>query len=278
LYKSKINVDGSLGKPINLGPDINSAFDDFGFYIDAQTQKGFVSSNRQGGHGGDDIYLFVEKPCVQLVDGLVLDQDTQEGIEGVSFVVYDANHQELSVVQGDAQGFYTINLPCGQRYRIRASKSGYLTQEFVVDTDRKVQQRFNITLEASNTKIETGDDLFKKLKLSPIYFDFGKSEIRRDAQIELMKIAEVMKQYPELKLAIRSHTDSRGNDAYNMQLSDRRAKSTMQWMIRQGIDASRLTAKGYGESQLLNGCSNGVRCSDQEHQLNRRSEFIIVNK
>ncbi|WP_413514184.1 OmpA family protein, partial [Myroides odoratus] len=190
--------------------DINSTFDDFGFYIDAQTKKGFVSSNREGGHGGDDIYLFVEKPCVQLIDGLVLDQDSQEGIEGVSFIVYDANHKQINTVQADAQGFYSISLPCGHTYRIRASKDGYLTQEFVVDTDRKIQKRFNIELEVANTKIETGDDLFKKLKLSPIYFDFDKSEIRADAQIELMKVVEVMLQYPELKLAIRSHTDSRG--------------------------------------------------------------------
>ncbi|WP_413513225.1 OmpA family protein [Myroides odoratus] len=279
LYKSKINSDGSLGIAINLGPDINSRFDDFGFYLDDATQKGFFTSNRVSGQGGDDIYLFVEKPCIQIIDGLISDKDSQFAISKVEIIVFDRMQQQIDVVYADNQGYYRSNkLLCGQKYRIRVSKEGYLTQEFVVETDRKAQIRIDIELESANTKIETGDDLFKKLKLSPIYFDFDKSEIRADAQIELMKVVEVMLQYPELKLAIRSHTDSRGNDAYNLRLSERRAQSTVQWMIRQGIDASRLTGKGYGESQLLNACSNGVRCTDQEHQVNRRSEFIIVNK
>ncbi|WP_413513589.1 OmpA family protein [Myroides odoratus] len=278
LYKSKINVDGILGVAINLGPDINSAFDDFGLYIDAQTKKGFITSNREGGHGGDDVYLFVEKPCIQLIDGLVLDQDTQKSLDGVEIIVYDVNHQQIDVVHADIQGFYSISLPCGYNYRIRVSNEGYFTQEFIVDTDRKTQQRFNIKLEADGTRIESGDDLFKKLKLAPIYFDFDKSDIRGDAQIELMKVVEVMLQYPELKIDVRSHTDSRGNDAYNKLLSERRAQSTIQWMTSKGIEANRLTGKGYGESQLLNTCSNGVPCSDEAHQFNRRSEFIIVNK
>jgi len=116
-----------------------------------------------------------------------------------------------------------------------------------------------------------------KLTGTPIYFDFDQSTIRRDAQIELMKVVEVMLQHPTLQVDVRSHTDSRGNDAYNMKLSDRRAQATINWMISQGIEASRLSGKGYGESQLLNKCSNGVQCSDAEHQLNRRSEFIILN-
>lgn len=279
LYKSKINLDGSLGVATNLGPDINSSVDDFGFFIDAQTKKGFFTSNRKGAEGGDDIYLFVEKACVQILNGIVSDKETQEILEGVSLVLSDRMQKEVGKVESNEEGFYSVNniLNCGFRYRIKASKEGYLTQEFVVDATRKAQQRLNIALEPDGTKIETGDDLFAKLKLEPIYFDFDKSDIRRDAQIELMKVVTVMLEYPELKIDVRSHTDSRGNDAYNMLLSERRAQSTIQWMMSQGIEANRLTGKGYGETQLLNACSNGIPCTDEAHQLNRRSEFIILN-
>lgn len=105
----------------------------------------------------------------------------------------------------------------------------------------------------------------------------NKSDIRPDAAVELAKIVEVMKEYPKMKIDIRSHTDSRASDAYNLALSDRRAKSTLEWIVKQGIERKRLTAKGYGETRLVNGCSNGVPCTEEEHQANRRSEFIIVS-
>lgn len=278
LFKAKINRDGKIGVPINLGPDINTGFDDFGIYIDAATKKGFFSSNTEGGQGGDDIYLFVETPCYQIVDGVILDEETQSGLGGVEIVYYDATQKPIGQVLTDEQGYYKIDqLDCGNQYRIRVVHEGYFTREFTVDTTRELHQRHNLALEPDGTKIKKGDDLFKKLKLNPIYFDFDKSNIRPDAQIELMKIVEVLLQYPDIKLNVHTHTDSRGNDAYNLRLSERRAQSTIQWMINRGIDAHRLEGKGFGETQLINNCSNGVRCSEAEHQANRRSEFIISN-
>ena len=125
--------------------------------------------------------------------------------------------------------------------------------------------------------IDKDVDLAKVLNIKEIYFDFDKSDIRPDAAVELAKIVEVMRENPKMKIDIRSHTDSRGDDSYNLRLSDRRAKATLEWMVKQGIERKRLTAKGYGETQLVNGCSNGVPCTDEEHQANRRSEFIIVS-
>ncbi|HLV45648.1 MAG TPA: OmpA family protein, partial [Flavobacterium sp.] len=100
--------------------------------------------------------------------------------------------------------------------------------------------------------------------------------IRPDAAEELTKILAVLEEYPSMKIDIRSHTDSRASHAYNDRLSERRAQSTRQWLIDQGIEATRLTAKGYGERQLINDCSDGVNCSEEEHQANRRSEFIVM--
>ena len=124
--------------------------------------------------------------------------------------------------------------------------------------------------------IDKDVDLAKVLNIKEIYFDLDKSDIRPDAAVELAKIVEVMRENPKMKIDIRSHTDSRGADSYNLKLSDRRAKATLEWIVKQGIDRKRLKAKGYGETRLVNGCSNGVPCTEEEHQENRRSEFIVV--
>ena len=121
------------------------------------------------------------------------------------------------------------------------------------------------------------NDLGCRLSLQPIYFDFDRYNIRPDAEIELAKILAAMREYPELVIHIESHTDSRGNDSYNEALSEKRAQATLNWLVKKGIDRNRLSAKGYGENRLVNECSNGVKCTEEEHQLNRRSMFIIQN-
>ena len=125
--------------------------------------------------------------------------------------------------------------------------------------------------------VSNGDDLAKTFGIKMIYFDLDKSNIRPDAAFELEKIVDVMKQNPTMKIDVRSHTDSRASKKYNDLLSEKRAKSTREWMISNGIEAERISAKGFGESQLINKCSDGEKCSEQEHQQNRRSEFIILS-
>lgn len=277
LFKAKINSDGSIGVPFNLGPDINSSSDDFALYIDSALHKGFISSNRKGGQGGDDIYMFVEQPCVQNLKGTIYNQDTKELIEKAEIVVFDKTQKTVGEWRSGTQGEYQIDkMLCGHDYRMRISKEGYFTKEIVVKTDRIKSREINIELEPNKVEIQEGDDLFSKLRLNPIYFSFDQHSIPPSAEIELAKVVETMKQHPSLNVAIRSHTDSKGNTKYNHKLSERRAQETMKWIIDRGIDPRRLTAKGYGESQPINHCRKGVRCTDEEHQLNRRSEFIIV--
>jgi len=278
IFVSKLYPNGSFGPVVNLGTPINSSLDDFGFYLDPKQGKGFVSSNRTGGKGSDDIYFLAEKPCKQSIEGTVYDKDTNERLVNARVVISDGLYQKLDTLYTNSKGYYiTTLLDCGNKYRIKAEKELYNTVEVAFNINREPGVKtVNIGLEKTEKPLEVNDDLFKKLQLQPIYFDFDKSNIRRDASIELMKVVEVMKEYPTMKIDVRSHTDSRGNDAYNMSLSDRRVKSTIKWMIEQGIDPSRLNGRGYGESQLLNKCSNGVPCTAEEHQLNRRSEFIIT--
>ena len=134
-----------------------------------------------------------------------------------------------------------------------------------------------MVLERRIKPIAVGTDLAKTLDIPLIYFDLDKSFIRKDAAYELAKVLEVMKQYPEMKIEVRSHTDSRQTTKYNKILSDKRAKSTVDWLVKNGINSVRLIGNGFGESQLVNHCAEGVKCSEEEHQANRRSEFIIVS-
>ena len=126
-------------------------------------------------------------------------------------------------------------------------------------------------------EIAVGNDLAKILNIGNIYFDYNKANIRKDAAEQLAKIVKVMQEHPTMTVDVRLHTDSRGSDKYNLALSQRRAKSTIKWITSHGIKKNRITGKGYGETQLVNECSNGVPCTEEQHQANRRSEFIIIS-
>ena len=119
----------------------------------------------------------------------------------------------------------------------------------------------------------------KEIRLENIYYDFNKANIRLDAAIELDKLIKILRDNPTIWIDLGSHTDSRGNDAYNMALSQRRADAAVKYIVTVGgIDKNRITAKGYGETRLINGCSNGVSCTVDQHQLNRRTEFTITKQ
>lgn len=281
LFVAKLTDDGQVGPVRNMGTPFNSPFDDFSFYLDPQENKGFISSNRAGGSGGDDIYSFIEKICQTTLEGIVFDSETKNVLNQAKITIYDNEYHVIATQVSNDKGEYKIpDLLCHKKYRIKAEAAQYNTSEEVLVLEAKHQERskHNIGLVPIQETKNPTDDLFKSLKLNPIYFDFDQSAIRPDAQIELMKIVEVMKAHPTLKVEVRAHTDSRGKDAYNLSLSNRRAKATVRWIINQGIEAQRISGKGYGETQLLNSCSNGVPCSTKEHQVNRRSEFIILNR
>ena len=125
-------------------------------------------------------------------------------------------------------------------------------------------------------KIDKGVDIANVIKFNQIYFDLDKSDIRKDAKVELEKIVEVLKTYPKIKIEIGSHTDARQDKNYNINLSQKRAESTLNYLVEKGINKDRLTAKGYGESKLVNKCADGVKCTEAEHQYNRRSTFVVV--
>ena len=283
IFAAKFNADGSTSKPVNIGMPGNSADDDFCFVFNSDSKIGFLTSNRPGGKGKDDIYSFREdKPllfsCQKNIKGIVKDAKTKAVIADAKVILSDKVMKEVSTDQSKTDGTFTFEkVNCNDsHYYLRGEKEKYETAEVNV-TVGKDEVVYEILLNPRQVAIEKGMDLAKVFEIKEIKFDYNKANIRPDAEVELTKIVEVMREYPKMKIDIRSHTDSRGADSYNLKLSDRRAKATLEWIVKQGIERKRLTAKGYGETQLVNGCSNGVPCTDEEHQANRRSEFIIVS-
>ncbi|MDD5149215.1 MAG: OmpA family protein [Flavobacterium sp.] len=281
IFVSKIEKDNGFKEIQNVGAPVNGPQDDFAFIIDSKSRNGFFTSNRDGGKGFDDIYRFTETlklGCNQELTGIITDQDTGEVLTDYKVSLFDENFQLVKeyIVQG--KGLYSFDVECGKNYYVRAQKLDFETNENNVTTGKSTGKTYlNLSLERRIKPIGVGTDLAKTVNIPIIYFDLDKWNIRPDAAFQLEKVAEVMKQFPAMKIDVRSHTDSRQTAQYNLNLSNKRAKSTMQWLVKKGIDASRLTSKGYGETQLVNGCSDGVNCTGEEHQANRRSEFIIMS-
>ena len=282
IFAAKFNADGSTSKPVNIGMPGNSADDDFCFVFNSDSKIGFLTSNRSGGKGKDDIYSFHEdKPllfsCQKNIKGIVKDAKTKAIIANAKVILSDKVMKEVGKDQSKTDGTFTFEkVNCNDsHYYLRGEKEKYETAEVNV-TVGKDEVVYEILLNPREVAIKKGMDLAKVFEIKEIKFDYNKADIRPDAAVELTKIVEVMREYPKMKIDIRSHTDSRGADSYNLKLSDRRAKATLEWIVKQGIDRKRLKAKGYGETRLVNGCSNGVPCTEEEHQENRRSEFIVV--
>ncbi|MTH14565.1 OmpA family protein [Flavobacterium sp. LC2016-01] len=283
VYESNLLADGTFSAPVNLGAPINSNKDDFSFIIDNADTYGYVSSNRAGGKGDDDIYSFVKgKPvCNQSISGMAIDKKTRLPLTDVSIMAYNSYTEILGETKTNFEGKYAIEVPCGKIVKMIAAKPNYASDEKTVETTKENGGEIkDVNFELSNY-----DDLVVKSKgvekvdVKPIYFDYDKYAITPLAVEELTKVVFIMQKFPNIKIKIESHTDSRGKDSYNLKLSDNRAKSTRDYIISQGIDASRIeSAIGYGESRLINKCKNGVKCTEEEHLLNRRSDFIIIQK
>ena len=281
VYVAKIEKDNSIIDIQNVGAPVNGTDDDFAFLIDNTSKNGFFTSNREGGKGFDDIYKFTETrklACEQSLTGTITSKETAKILPDTKLSLFDEKFQLLKEGASDENGNYSFEVLCGKTYYVRAEKQDYETKEGIISIAKTSgKSELNLALEQRIKPIGIGTDLAKTLNIPMIYFDLDKSFIRKDAAFELAKVLEVMQEYPKMKIDIRSHTDSRQTAKYNEALSDRRAKSTQAWLIKNGIEASRLTAKGYGETQLVNKCADGVECTEVEHQANRRSEFIITS-
>ncbi|MFV8375176.1 OmpA family protein [Flavobacterium sp. LB1P71] len=281
IYVAKVEKDNSINDIQNVGAPINGTDDDFAFLIDSKSRNGFFTSNRKGGKGYDDIYKFTETrklACEQSLTGIITNKETAKILPDTKLSLFDEKFQILKEGISDENGYYKFEVLCGKTYFVRAEKQECQTKEGTINIAKiSGKSELDLALEQRIKPIGIGTNLAKTLDIPIIYFDLNKSFIRKDTAFELAKVLAVMEEYPNMKIDIRSHTDSRQTIQYNDTLSDGRAKSTMAWLVKNGIKASRLTAKGYGETQLVNKCSDGMQCTEAEHQANRRSEFIITS-
>ena len=272
IYSSNV-LKGDNSDPVNLGAPYNSGYDDFAYVVDADTNKGYFSSNRPGGKGNDDIYSFSAYPCKETITGTVRDQKTNLILPMATVRLIDQAGKVVQEVTSDANGNYTIEADCSTSFAVIGSKADYREDRKDISTTQVNQRSQTVDLFLEPLIVEN------QVVLNPIFFDFDKANIRTDAEYELENIIDVLRNNPNMVIKIESHTDSRGGDRYNMRLSDRRAKSTRDYILSRGINPERIeSAIGYGETQLLNECSNGVKCSKEQHQKNRRSYFYILKK
>ncbi len=268
---------------VNIGGPVNSKEDDFSFILNEETKKGFFASNRPGGQGSDDIYGFTEieeidLSCSTLVDGTVKDKETGLPLKGADVRIVNSNNELVAQSVSGADGVFSMEGDC--------KKGDYAMMVSLPEYDQNVLSLavaemsdiagMEISLTKTIIQPEVGTDLVKFLSIEPVYFDLNKSDIRPDAAQTIQKVADYLKLFPRLKIQVQSHTDAKAGNDYNQRLSDRRAKATVAYLVEQGIDASRLSGQGFGETRLINDCTAREKCEDVVHQENRRSEFVVV--
>ncbi len=238
---SSVNEGGVWSEPVNLMSPVNSAGDDFSMIWDSKT-TGYLSSNREGGAGQDDIYTFEVPPPVFWIKGRVYDTDTKESIAGAKVELFGSDGTNLSVVTGE-DGTYRYDLKPEVKYKVSASYTGYLTKFLEVSTvgldeTKEFIGDFDFPLKSTKTPIELKD----------IYYDLDKATLRPESKTELDKLIKVLDENPTITISIRSHCDFRADDKYNVDLSNRRAKSVVDYLIKAGVDKDRLQWEGMGET------------------------------
>ncbi len=274
IFGTIADENGNITDVLNLGVPINSNKDDFSFNMNADGLTGYFSSNRQGGRGDDDIYSYYRVPLLH-VKGNVIDAINTRPIPNAVISLYDDKGNKIADMVTDENGDYSINIDRNKDYKIVASQDKYI-DDYRVFTSKNLKSIESLI--TANLILNPLQNVVKLAELNTIYFDYDKHNIRPDAALELDKIVSLMKKdYPEMVIRIESHTDSRGELSYNDKLSIDRANATYEYLISKGIHPSRITEhEGFGERRLTNGCEDGEKCEEKEHQLNRRTEFIVV--
>ena len=213
--------------------------------------------------------------CDQRISVTIVNQVNKTPISGAKIVIYK-DDEILEELQVSENGTFSYKIYCDSPYKIVASHNNYLSGSlaFSRSVSSQVKPAFKMFLKPLDEFITVQNQ--KMLKLLPLYFELDKTSINAQSAIELDKVVRILNKYPSMKIEIKTHTDSRGNDNYNFNLSGSRAKSTKDYIVLKGIEPSRILSRGYGESELINKCSNGVRCTENEHQQNRRTEFIVL--
>lgn len=261
----KVDVNG--GEASNLGKPVNSEKDDFAFTFNTAKNKGFFSSNREG---EDNIYA-ADPICAVDIKTIVTNAKTGEILPGSKVTILDDKGNVIATEIADNSGIVHYNVECNKAFKIQASQDKFESGSF--DVAKSKGPTYDIA-----AKLKPIEEIVQvdRVVLNEIYFEFNKANITQQGAFELDKLVQVMNSHKDMVILVKSHTDSRGSDAYNMDLSDRRAKATVQYVVSKGISADRISGKGMGESEPKVAC--GKNCTEEQHAQNRRSEFLIVKQ
>jgi peptidoglycan-associated lipoprotein len=279
--------------PSNLGKGFNSNVDDLYFSLDEDGYNGLIVSNRVGTKSlksktcCDDIFSFsIEKIKADLT---ALTLEKNKSLSGATVQLMEMDNGRI--VKADSKtnaGGNSFNylLDIDKAYMIVGSKSGYTSDTVSFNTvgllkKTKIEKKLNLksvpkVVVKTPNKDSVVVSINEPIRLNNIYYNYDDDKILPDAEPDLNYLDSLMKRYPDMVIELSSHTDARGNDAYNQRLSQRRAESAKQYLIKRGITEPRIRPVGYGESIILNRCTNGIKCNDDEHRFNRRTEFKIV--
>jgi outer membrane protein OmpA-like peptidoglycan-associated protein len=278
-----------FGKATNCGSPLNTQYDDFAAIADGNTNKGYFSSNRADGSGDDDIYTVDFLKGIEgakQIQGFAKDSDGK--IVPRTFITLLTDKDEvLDTMTTNDNGEFAFAVETDKNFKLTGKKEKYTDGDSTTNTfgEQVLVEADVILLTRKETiakKIEVGKDLGKIVAFKPIYFDFHEYTIRPDAEIELKKIIGIMNDFPDMTVELGSHTDCRATKEYNQVLSTRRAKASLDY-IKKGISRpERITGKGYGETKLVNQCvcegEDQKEYSEEEHQKNRRTEFLVLKK
>ena len=290
LFSSE-NTNGVFAEGVNLKSPMNSSADDFALFFGVDDKSGYLSSNRDGGKGADDIYSFTVPPLVLTVSGRVYDTDTKENLEGALVELFGSDGTSLSAKTG-VDGTYTYELKENVKYKLSASFTGYLT---------KFHELTTVGLEADEAFAKDFDFPLKSTKkpitVPEIFYDLDKSTLRAESKSALDGLVKTLNENPTITVTLTAHTDYRADDKYNMDLSKRRSKSVLDYLVSKGIPGDRLTSEGRGESQPKQIENNddyapfktgdvltkdfidklgSKELMEKAHQYNRRTEFEVT--
>jgi len=272
IFMSSIK-NGKFSKPVNMMQPINSSADDFGLVFKDSKNAGFFCSNRTGGVGDDDIYSYDLIPVILTATGTIKDKASLKSIENAS-VVFKGSDGSIDSVATDSKGVYEYaKLKPNVKYSLGVTKDGYLNDSKTLAVGNELYSKTYSLAKGTDLDFLLIKITKEEVKIDNIYYDYDKWDLRAESKTELDKLVNMLKETPDVKVQISAHTDERGAKDYNIDLSQKRAQSVVDYLIAKGISADRLIAKGYGFSNPI--VKNAK--TEDEHQMNRRTTFKILN-
>lgn len=268
IFRASLTNNAIVNR-VNMGSTLNTTNDEVAFILASKT-RGYISSNKNSDAQDFNVYKFELVELEQKLDAIVVETQTQTALPNAKVIITDEFGNAVKTTTTNENGRIALEVTPLTQYTIVTEKDGYNLNTIIFNAWGSGNNKYNKTIALDQTKAEIIDNA---IVIENIYFDFNKASVKKESELSLNKIIEVLNANPEMKIAINAHTDSKGTDKYNMNLSEKRAASAYQYLVNKGIAKERLESKGYGKTQLKFNC--GAKCTADEDAKNRRIEFLI---